>query len=73
LNCDIVDAMSTENELMLKLAGILFEPFDADPADVPDDELDEHAAATRLTAAARPTQPAARNRRDVPWPCEREG
>jgi hypothetical protein len=73
LNCDIVDAMSTENELMPKPAGTLFEPFAADPDPVPDDEFDEHAAATRHTVAARPTQPTARKRRDVPWPCEREG
>jgi len=33
----------------------LFEPLDAVVDDVVDD--DEHAAATRLTAAARPTQP----------------
>src|ERR1051326_8254285 len=30
LNCDIVDAMSTVNELMLNPAGILFEPVDFD-------------------------------------------
>jgi hypothetical protein len=73
LNCDIVDARSTVNELMLNPAGILFEPFAADPDPDPEDEFDEHAAATRHTAAVRPTQPAARKRRDVPWPYEREG
>src|SRR5579863_1862978 len=62
LNCDIVDAMSTENELMLKPAGTLFEPFAADPDDPVVEEFDEHAAATRLTAAARPTQPTVRKR-----------
>jgi hypothetical protein len=62
--------MSTENELMLKPAGIVFLPLAAGADELDDDE---HAAATRLTAAARPTQPTARKRRDVPWPCKREG
>src|SRR5580658_5461371 len=70
LNSDIVDAMSTVNELMLSPAGIVFEPLDV-AAGVVDD--DEHAAATRLTTAARPTQPTARKRRDMRWSCEREG
>ncbi|HXS61837.1 MAG TPA: hypothetical protein VN767_03135 [Streptosporangiaceae bacterium] len=50
--------MSTENELMLKPPGTLFEPLDVPPAEEVDD--DEHAAAARLTAAARPTQPTPR-------------
>jgi hypothetical protein len=71
LNCDIVEEMSTVNELMLSPFGILFEPLGPDDVDVVLDE--EHAAATRLTTAARPTQPTVRMRRDVPWPREGEG
>jgi hypothetical protein len=56
LNWAIVDAISTLNELMLSPEGIVFEPLGAVDVDEVDDD-DEHAAATRLTAAARPTQP----------------
>jgi hypothetical protein len=67
---DIVDAMLTEKELMLSPFGIVFEP----PPDDVDDGLDDpHAAAARLTTAARLTQPTPRKRRSVPRPCEREG
>ncbi|HUC56683.1 MAG TPA: hypothetical protein VMA95_04725 [Streptosporangiaceae bacterium] len=62
--------MSTVNELMLSPAGTLFEPLDVEVVEVV--EADEHAAATRLTAAARPTQPTTPKRRDVPRPCGRE-
>jgi hypothetical protein len=57
---DIVDAMSTVKELMLS-DGIVFEPLGA----APDEFDDEQAAATRLTAATRPTQPTRRQRANV--------
>jgi hypothetical protein len=56
LNWDIADATSTLKELMLSPFGIVFEPLDVD-VDEPDDP---HAAAVRLTAAARLTQPTRR-------------
>jgi hypothetical protein len=66
LSLDIVDAMLALKELMLS-DGTVFEPLGAD-----DEFDDEQAAATRLTTAAKPTQPTRRERRKVPWPCERE-
>jgi hypothetical protein len=58
LNGDITDATSVENELTVML-GTVFEPLD-----VPDPEPDDpHAAAARLTTAARPTHATWRERR----------
>src|SRR5690348_12828040 len=68
LNADIVGPMFTVKELMLTF-GIVFEPLDA-VGDEDDD--DPQPAAIRLATAARPTQPARRERRNVPPPCERE-
>jgi hypothetical protein len=72
LNWDIVDAMSTVKELVLRPDGIVFEPLDV----VVDEDEDEdellQAAAARHKAAARPTQPSRRERLNGPWPCERE-
>jgi hypothetical protein len=67
LNADIVGPMLTVKELMLTF-GIVFEPLGA--VDVEDD--DPQPAAIRLATAARPTQPARRERRNVPPPCGRE-
>jgi hypothetical protein len=51
LNGDITDATSVENELTV-MFGTVFEP----PPDPELDPDDPHAAAARLTAAARATQ-----------------
>src|SRR5579871_383382 len=68
LNADIVGPMFTVKELMLT-CGIVFEPLAAAVEEV-NDEL--QPAAIRLPTATRPTQPTARERRNVPPPCERE-
>src|SRR5262252_6547413 len=66
LNLDIVGPMFTVKELMVTF-GIVLEPLGAD-----DEDDDPQPAAIRLATAARPTQPARRERRNVPPPCERE-
>src|SRR5215469_14986820 len=69
LSLDIVDAMSTLNELMLSPAGILLEP----PPPDDDGEVDDpQPAAVRAATAARLAHPTRRERRNAPWPCERE-
>jgi len=60
--------MFTVKELMLTF-GIVFEPL---AAGVDEEDDDPQPAAIRLATAARPTQPARRERRNVPPPCERE-
>src|SRR5262249_15599049 len=66
LNLDIVGPMFTVKELMGTL-GIVLGPLGAD-----DEDDDPQPAATRLATATRPTQPARRERRNMPPPCERE-
>src|SRR5215467_2250160 len=68
LNWDIVDAMSTVKELMLRPDGIVFEPIAVAADELDEDELLLQAAAARHKAAARLTQPSRRKRLDVPWP-----
>src|SRR5215470_8186462 len=58
LNCDIVGPMFTVKELMLTF-GIVLEPLAAGV----DEDDDPQPAAIRLATAARPTQPARRERR----------
>src|SRR5215469_11691224 len=60
LSLDIVDAMSTVNELVLRPFGIVFEPLDA----LDEDDDDPQAAAVRVTTAARLTQPTGRVKRE---------
>src|SRR5216683_2415655 len=69
LSLDIVDAMSTLKELVLSPAGIVFEPLVV--VGVVDEPDDPQPAAARPRTAARPTQPTRRERRHVPWRCER--
>jgi hypothetical protein len=86
LSWDIVDAMLTVKELMLRpdgtrlelLAGVLDEDAEGDVAGVDaggvDDVADdEQPAATTAATAARATQPNRGRRVNVPWPCERGG
>jgi hypothetical protein len=84
LNWDIVDAMSTVNELMLSpegtaaelVAGLDEVPPLAEVAGVDeddeDDEDDEQPAATMAVIAATATQPNLGRDLYVPWPSERE-
>src|SRR5215469_1807906 len=70
LSLDNVDAMSTVKEPVLSPAGIALEPLGAVVDEV--DELDDpQPAAARPRTAATPTQPTARERRNMPWLCER--
>jgi hypothetical protein len=84
LSWDIVDAMLTVKELMLRSDGTRLEPLagvldevDAagvDAAGVDDVEGDdEQPAATTAVTAAAATQPNRGRRLNVPWPCERGG
>src|SRR5215467_13815092 len=66
LNPAIVGPMFTVKELMLTF-GIVLEPLGA-----VDEDDDEQPAAIRLAAAARPTHPTVRERRNVPPPSGRE-
>jgi hypothetical protein len=86
LNCDIVDAMSTVNELMpspegtvaeLVVAGAdevaeVAEAAGVDDAGAAGDEDDEQPAATMAVIAATATQPNLGRDLYVPWPSERE-
>src|SRR5215469_7614439 len=67
LNAAIVGPTFTVKELMLTF-GIVLEPL----AVGVDEDDDPQPAAIRLATAARPTQPARRECRNVPPPCERE-
>jgi hypothetical protein len=86
LNWDIVDAMSTVNELMLNPEGTVAEPLVAGLDEVPAlaedagvdegaevvDEDDEQPAATMAVIAATATQPNLGTDLKLLWPCERE-
>jgi hypothetical protein len=61
LSWDIVDAMSTVKELVLRPFGIVFEPLEDDDDD---DDDDPQAAAVRPTTAARLTHPTGRDNRE---------
>jgi hypothetical protein len=88
LNWDIVDEMSTVNELTLSPAGTVAEPLvaglevpalaeDAADAEVDEDpepvDEDEQPAATMAAAAATATRPSRGRGPNARWPCGREG
>jgi hypothetical protein len=83
LNWDIVDEMSTVNELMLSPDGTVAEPpaagldeaaGDAGDVEVAEDvgEDDVQPATTMAAAAATATRPNLGSVLNVPWLCERE-